>query len=48
MDFIRQRLTVKNLCVLAYLLQYHPDVSKDSQAEEVFKSIRQAYEVSSY
>ncbi|PQP92450.1 hypothetical protein Pyn_04686 [Prunus yedoensis var. nudiflora] len=24
---------------------YHPDVSKDSQAEEVFKSIRQAYEI---
>ncbi|ONH94206.1 hypothetical protein PRUPE_7G004300 [Prunus persica] len=25
--------------------KYHPDVSKDSQAEEVFKSIRQAYEI---
>ncbi|KAM1947735.1 hypothetical protein FF1_008361 [Malus domestica] len=25
--------------------KYHPDVSKDSQAGEVFKSIRQAYEV---
>ncbi|KAK1305717.1 Chaperone protein dnaJ 49 [Acorus calamus] len=26
-------------------LKYHPDVSKDMQAGEVFKSIRQAYEV---
>ncbi|XP_068341073.1 uncharacterized protein [Pyrus communis] len=25
--------------------KYHPDVSKDSQAGEVFKSIRQAYEI---
>lgn len=27
-------------------LQYHPDVSKDSQAADAFKSIRHAYEVS--
>lgn len=35
-----------NLCILTSWLQYHPDVSKDSQADEVFKNIRLAYDVS--
>ena len=30
-----------------YSFQYHPDVNKDSQAGEVFKGIRLAYEVRS-
>lgn len=35
-----------NLCILTSWLQYHPDVSKDSRADEVFKNIRLAYDVS--
>lgn len=35
-----------NFCIDMFWLQYHPDVSKDSQTGEVFKSIRRAYEVS--
>ncbi|PNX92913.1 chaperone protein dnaJ [Trifolium pratense] len=33
------------MTIILLWLQYHPDVSKDSHASELFKSIRHAYEV---
>lgn len=33
-------------CILGLLLQFHPDVNKDSRAGELFKSVRCSYEVS--
>lgn len=34
------------LTIIFVRMQYHPDVSKDSRAADLFKSVRHAYEVS--
>ena len=43
MLFFSSALSVDSILVL--LLQFHPDVNKDSKAGELFKSIRCSYEV---